>query len=555
LVDTEAATVASLCESGEIHSWEVLDARGQVLALTHGRCHRDRDEGAPAPWQVECQLLQDEHARYELSTWLDDDGRPVAAQLRDGYTTRYYHWQEDRIIEHHLGDVRTLRADAGQATTWMLPSHALFLREVMLRLGTGHEPGTLHQTSYAPDRDALSTLTIVPVRENEDGPSASASLNGSSFQFGGADAGLAGLTIDSLRNADGVEVYRSCEAHEFRTQLPETPQPSYRLSSGLELLAIEIPSTGDEPALGAEIVRLTRAKSDSEAGSSHASKSSPSPGVLFISGAGAQDRLGFVPQQGVDVGSHEIHDGLARAGFAVLRYDDRGVGLSGAGSDVTPGFEDSVNDARRAWRALALHPDVDPGKITIIGHGEGALVAMKLAQEKLKKGRRKYGVDRVVLLAAPGRNLRELIYDEIRRSHADRHEVEIEGAVRSARMIHDAALADGDLPASSEPLRDWMREVFTIDPLEELGRVRVPVLALHGDKDFQVSGELDFQVIATLLMEREDGSEARSFPELDHLFKREPTQSSPGHYRDLGRHVDDALVQSIVTWLTSPDQS
>ena len=55
------------------------------------------------------------------------------------------------------------------------------------------------------------------------------------------------------------------------------------------------------------------------------------PGVLFLSGAGPQERHGFVPGQSIDVGSHEIHDALARAGFVVLRLDDRRLVLSSDG--------------------------------------------------------------------------------------------------------------------------------------------------------------------------------------------------------------------------------
>lgn len=546
LVDTSAATMDVLCSSGEVHSWEVLGAEGEVLALTHGRCQRDSDSDAPAPWQVECQLLQGERARYELATWLDDEGHPVAAQLRDGLTTRYYSWGTNALIESHLGDLRALRSSSDDTTTWMLPSHALFLRQMMLRLGAGHHAGTLRQYSYAPDRDALSELRIVPVREDENSQSASAQLNGASFQFAGARAGLAGLTIESLRDAQGVEVYRRASAAgEFTNQLPELPQPSYHLGADLELLALDIPAGKGQPALGAELVRLQPAATKDQK-----EKKTRAPGVLFISGAGAQDRLGFVPDQGVDVGSHEIHDGLARAGFTVARYDDRAVGLSGVGEDVTPGFLDTIADARRAWHALASHPEIDPARITIIGHGEGALIALILAQEKFRVARRKHGVERLILLAAPGRNLRELIYDEIRRSHADRHEVEVEGAVRSARMIHDAAIADTELPASSEPLRDWMREVFPINPIDELGRVKIPVLALHGSKDFQVSIDADFQAIASVLASRRDASQAKAFEGLDHLFKFEPAQSSPGHYRDLGRHVDSEFLQTVVDWMT-----
>ena len=542
LVATAPTTMDALCLEGEVHSWEVLGGDGEVLALTQGRCSKEKEASAPAPWRVDCQLRQDDKARYEVSTWLDDQGRPVAAQLRDGYSTRYYSWDEARIVETHLGDTRVLSYEGQSSPTWMLPSHALYLREIMLRVGTGHDGEGLHQFSYAPDRDALSELHIVPVRDDDDASQAFADLSGAVLAFDGAEGKLGDLTIRSLSTGEGIEVYRQCEAPEeiFQSVLPERPQPSYRLGAGLETLAIDVPASGESPALGAELVRVA----SDEAGRRQ-------PAVLFISGAGSQDRLGFVPEQGIDVGSHEIHDTLARAGLAVLRYDDRVVGQSKLGLDATPGFEAAVDDARRAWQALASHPEIDPTRITLMGHGEGALVASILAQERIEIGRKKHRAERLVMLAAPGRNLRELIYDEIRRTHADRQPAEVEFVVQEAKRIHEAAIADEDLPASAEPLRDWMQEVFAIEPIAELRKVKVPVLALQGGKDFQVSAERDFGPLQQELEARKDASRAVVFAELDHLFKYERGESRPGHYRDLSRHVDDKLLQTLVTWLVS----
>jgi pimeloyl-ACP methyl ester carboxylesterase len=540
LVETEAARLEAICGAGEVHSWEVLSPDGDVLAMTRGRCEREDEAKAPGPWRVDCQLSQDGVTRYEVSTWLDDAAQPVAAQMRDGYSTRYYRWEPGRVTESHLGDARTLVAEDPTIPTWMLPSHALYLREIMIRTAVGRSEGGLHQISYAPDQDALSELQLRPQPSEEDGH-AHIDLGGASFELHGAGAGLGGLTIASLTNADGAQVYRRCDTAETTLQmsLPEQPQPSYQLGAGLEAIAVDIPTKGESPSLGAELVRAIPE-----------GESKPQPAALFNSGAGGQDRLGFVPEQSLDVGSHEIHDTLARAGFAVLRYDDRGVGQSELGQDATPGFMATVDDARRAWAALAAHPDVDPKRITIIGHGEGALVASLLAQEKIKAGRRKYQAERLVLLAAPGRPLKELIYDEIRRTHADRDPTEVEVVVAEAKRVHDAALADKDLPAAAEPLRDWMQEVLPIDPLAEIRKVRVPIYAVQGGKDFQVSASADFQPIASVLEARKDGSASAAFGDLDHLFKYEVAESRPGHYRDLRRHVDNEFLQSLVTWMT-----
>jgi hypothetical protein len=80
--------------------------------------------------------------------------------------------------------------------------------------------------------------------------------------------------------------------------------------------------------------------------------------------------------------------------------------------------------------------------------------------------------------------------------------------------------------------------------------VKVPGLALQGEKDFQVHPERDFGPVAELLGRRKS-CEARKIAGVDHLFKPEPGTSTPGHYSDLERRVSPEVIAVIVEWLTS----
>ena len=55
------------------------------------------------------------------------------------------------------------------------------------------------------------------------------------------------------------------------------------------------------------------------------------PAVLFISGSGSQTRDGV--QGGLDLGTREVLDAVADAGFVVLATDDRGVGKTPIGPE------------------------------------------------------------------------------------------------------------------------------------------------------------------------------------------------------------------------------
>ena len=70
-------------------------------------------------------------------------------------------------------------------------------------------------------------------------------------------------------------------------------------------------------------------------------------------------------------------------GFAVLRYDKRGIGENGTiinnnvWGNMT--YNDLVQDAQKALNVLIHQPEVNPNKISIIGHSEGGETVTRIA--------------------------------------------------------------------------------------------------------------------------------------------------------------------------------
>ena len=102
------------------------------------------------------------------------------------------------------------------------------------------------------------------------------------------------------------------------------------------------------------------------------------PAVLLLSGSGPQDR-------DETLGDHKPFaiwaDFLTKLGFVVLRVDDRGVGSSTGDIKFLESTttESYVSDAQAAIRFLYTQPMVDTMRIFVLGHSEGANVAVKLA--------------------------------------------------------------------------------------------------------------------------------------------------------------------------------
>lgn len=137
----------------------------------------------------------------------------------------------------------------------------------------------------------------------------------------------------------------------------------------------------------------------------------PFPGVLLIQGSGSIDMNEYLPP--TVTGSNEpsrpflqIAEYLSSRGFAVLRFNKRGVGLNdtilNASVVNNTTYQDYKSDAEKALKVLEAQPEVNGNDITILGHSEGAIVAPRIALENTD-------VKKLVLMSAPAGNLRDLL--------------------------------------------------------------------------------------------------------------------------------------------------
>ncbi|MEE8524437.1 MAG: alpha/beta fold hydrolase, partial [Thermoanaerobaculia bacterium] len=249
----------------------------------------------------------------------------------------------------------------------------------------------------------------------------------------------------------------------------------------------------------------------------------PFPAVLLISGSGAQDR-------NEEIFGHKpflvLADHLTRAGIAVLRVDDPGVGGSTAYANPAT-TADFAGDAEAGLEYLKGHPRVDPGRIGIVGHSEGGAIAPIVAS-------RSEVVAFIVLLAGPGMPGSELLrkqnerifeasgFDEKRWEKLgslldelfDALTDEEDSARRRERVLEvvrrqfevNGIARDQQDPAQVELAAEgadnaWMRYFLAYDPRPALRATRVPVLAVNGELDLQVDAEQNLTAIEAALEE------------------------------------------------------
>jgi uncharacterized protein len=280
----------------------------------------------------------------------------------------------------------------------------------------------------------------------------------------------------------------------------------------------------------------------------------PVPAVLLAAGSGPLDRDSNHRRLRFDV-TRALAHALAEGGLASLRYDKRGVGGS-PGDWRAAGLYDNVDDLARACEALAARPEVDPGRIVLAGHSEGAVLAAALAgRADVRQGVPVAGVVLLAMSATPGAELLRWQARQI----APTLPAPVRGLLRLLRTDLEAKVAANHrriLATTSDVARidgvrvnaRWTREFLHHDPRTDLARLAVPVLALTGDKDLQVPAD-DLAVLAATVP---GPVEVRRVPDLTHTLRRQPRAASMRHYREeLRRPVDPELCSTVVAWCRS----
>jgi pimeloyl-ACP methyl ester carboxylesterase len=209
------------------------------------------------------------------------------------------------------------------------------------------------------------------------------------------------------------------------------------------------------------------------------------PAVVLLSGSGANERDGHA--FGVAT-SGQLAGALAQAGFLAVRYDKRGYGQSGGRSESAT-ITDFAEGARAVQRWLARRDDVDDKRIALVGHSEGAWVAL-LAAEREKR------FATVVSIAAPASTGAELVLEQQR----DALELlalspeERDRRVALQKQIQNAVLTGRGWEGVPPEMRrqadtPWFQSLLAYDPAKVIEDVRQPLLFLHGELDRQVPVE------------------------------------------------------------------
>lgn len=271
------------------------------------------------------------------------------------------------------------------------------------------------------------------------------------------------------------------------------------------------------------------------------------PAIVLVSGTGKQDRDGTMAGHSM---FRTLADSLTRSGVAVLRIDDRGTGETTGKYEIAT-TRDFADDALAAVAFLKKYPGVS--KVGLAGHSEGgeaAIIAAASSKDvafvitlaglavrgidalKLQN----YAITRSANISDYDRNRHDTINTRMfdtayRYAYTPELEHKLRSTYAAWKQADDSAYKK-DFPNGHDHMRffiesyintatgPWYQYHIRFDPVPYLRQIRVPFLALNGEKDIMVTYKENLGTIEKTLKEAGNTKvTTHVLPGTNHLFQ------------------------------------
>jgi hypothetical protein len=261
---------------------------------------------------------------------------------------------------------------------------------------------------------------------------------------------------------------------------------------------------------------------------------------------------------------------LTRAGYAVLRVDDRGVGGSG-GQLHEANYDTLTGDLVAGVEFLRGRPEINRDRIGVLGHSEGGYLAPLVAQRTpiafvimlagpAATGEEVLAAQNQLLLESAGAPP-EVVQNQVAYVHALVSLLRSEDYQRArALAVRQLVSQAMGLPPDQQPspeeieaqvdatVNPYYRSWAVHDPAPALQALRVPVLAVFGGADLQVPAGQNEPLMRSHLAGNPD-STVRTLPGLNHLMQ---PASSGGleEYATIDITIDPSALDLVRNWIT-----
>lgn len=249
------------------------------------------------------------------------------------------------------------------------------------------------------------------------------------------------------------------------------------------------------------------------------------PCVVLVHGSGPCDRDETV---GPNKPFRDLARGLAERGIAVIRYDKRtltyGENCVPAGRVLDYDTE-AVDDAMAVVAQAKTLPEIAVDSIYILGHSLGGTLAPRIA------GKSK-GLAGIIILAGLARPFEDAVKEQAAyvSSFTNTSKVrlaELERQLDNVKKL-DTDAFDDKIPLPLNLPRSYWEFANQYKPVEVAAELKIPILVLQGERDYQVTME-DFGLWRSGLSHGQNAF-FKSYPTLNHLLQEGSGKSIPFEY-------------------------
>lgn len=296
--------------------------------------------------------------------------------------------------------------------------------------------------------------------------------------------------------------------------------------------------------LMAQSIELTAPGPKGDLAGTYLSAGDGAPVVLIVPGSGPTDRDGNNPS-GIKAAPYRlIAEGLAERGISSVRVDKRGMfGSAAAVPDANAvTIADYAEDVQN-WIG-AIRDKTGASCVWVLGHSEGALVALKAAQAP-------EDICGLLMVSGPGRKLGDILRAQLRGNPANAPvlpealaaitTLEAGGTV-DAEKLHPALA-----PLFAPAIQGFLRDLFSYDPAKLIAGVSLPVLILQGDADLQIGVE-----DARLLAAANPSATLQLIPGANHVLKTAPADDFAANlatYADPNLPLAPGVVEALADFV------
>lgn len=256
--------------------------------------------------------------------------------------------------------------------------------------------------------------------------------------------------------------------------------------------------------------------------------------VIWVHGSGNIDRNGN--QAGTNIKANYIQqfrNEINKSNIAFFSYDKRTANPKNVAYLTGVTLDDFVNDLKKVIEYLKKENKYE--EIILIGHSQGSLIAMLASNN----------VNKYISLAGPGESIDVTITKQVTDQSTDlgkttaQHFKELKetGDIKEVNPMLISIFAKQNLPF----IRIWM----SYNPVEEIAKIKIPILIINGTKDIQVKVS-----DAKILNSANKNSKLAIIENMNHVIKNiEKDEDNMKSYYSPDYAISSELIKTITNFV------